>query len=367
MRIAWVVPGGVDRSGTERVIPFLLDLMRRLSPEHELHVFALAQEPEPGTWPLLGATVHNLGLTPGPARRQAFSQAVGGLGRFDVAHAFWAHECGEHGLALKRAQRIPLLISITGGELTWQPAIGYGGARGWRQRLHLRRQLAAADQISGPSDFVGAMIRSFGREPLRWVMGVDTAFFTPPDQRPAGPPWSLVHVASLNQVKGPWVMLEAMRRIVAEEPSARLDWLGVDTLGGEVQRRAEALGLHAAIAFRGWQDRDAVRDAFRTAHLHLMASYHEAGQLVAIEAGASGLPTVGTAVGHLPEMHPDCGVSVPVGDAAALARETLALLRDGPRREAMGRAARAWAVSHDADRSAAELLRIYRGLVEAGS
>jgi len=366
MRIAWVVPGGVDRTGVERVIPFLLEMMRRLNPEHELHVIALAQEPEPASWPLLGATVHNLGGAAGPPRQAAFRQLIARLDRCEVVHAFWAHECCEYAIALKRAQRIPMLLSITGGELVWVPEIGYGGAHGWRQRWSLRRQLRTADQVTAPSTFIAERVRSFGREPLRWAMGVDTAFHSPPSERPAGPPWRLVHAATLNQVKGPFVMLEAMRRIVAAEPDTRLDWLGLDTLGGVVQRRAAELGVADQITFHGWQPVEVVRDAFRAAHLHLMASYHEAGQLVALEAGGCGLTTIGTAVGHLPDMDPHCGIAVPSGDGPALARETIALLRDDARREALGRAARAWAVEHDADRTTAQLLQIYRDLAGAG-
>ncbi|HEU4559853.1 MAG TPA: hypothetical protein VFS20_18520, partial [Longimicrobium sp.] len=61
MKVALVVPGGVDRSGTHRVIPVLLWLIERVARVHELHVFALRQEPRPATWELLGARVHNAG------------------------------------------------------------------------------------------------------------------------------------------------------------------------------------------------------------------------------------------------------------------------------------------------------------------
>ena len=57
MKIALVVPGGVDRSGEVRVIPALLALIRRLAAAHDVHVFALAQEPGPGAWMLEGAHV----------------------------------------------------------------------------------------------------------------------------------------------------------------------------------------------------------------------------------------------------------------------------------------------------------------------
>jgi len=65
MRIAWVVPGGVDRSGRERVIPVLLWLIEELAARHDLHVFALRQYPQACNYPLLGAAIHNLGDLPG--------------------------------------------------------------------------------------------------------------------------------------------------------------------------------------------------------------------------------------------------------------------------------------------------------------
>jgi hypothetical protein len=62
VRIALVVPGGVDASGEYRVIPALLALIRSLTRRHEVDVFALAQEPVPGCWDLLGARIHNIGV-----------------------------------------------------------------------------------------------------------------------------------------------------------------------------------------------------------------------------------------------------------------------------------------------------------------
>lgn len=363
MRIAWVVPGGVDRTGVERVIPMMLDLMRRLSVDHELHVFALRQEPEPDSWPLLGCTVHNLGGAEPTLWRSRFESLATTHGPYDVVHGMWLGDCADLSLRLQRRDGTPALLSVLGGELVWVPEAGYGGARSWRARRQYRRQLRSAARVTSASRYLDDLIRPYGPTPVRWAPGVDTAEFRPV-AAVAGPPWRLVHVASLNGVKGPFVMLDAMRRIVDAEPSARLRWIGIDTLGGAVQQRAASLGLSEAVEFEGWQPSEVVRAAFQASQLHLMASYHEAGQVVALEAAACGLPTVGTAVGYQPELHPDRGVAVPVGDAAALARETVALLRDPDRRAAMGRAARAWAVEHDADRSAASLLGLYRDLAE---
>ena len=50
MKLAIVTPGGVDESGTERVIPAFLWLIERLARRHDVHVFALSQEPRPRDW-----------------------------------------------------------------------------------------------------------------------------------------------------------------------------------------------------------------------------------------------------------------------------------------------------------------------------
>jgi len=63
--------------------------------------------------------------------------------------------------------------------------------------------------------------------------------------------------------------------------------------------------------------------------------------LVAIEAGARGIPVVASRVASLPEVVEDgvTGLLVPPGDPAALREAVGALLRDPPQRERLGRAA----------------------------
>ena len=69
MRIALVVAGGVDRSGRERVTPALLWLIERLARRHEVVVYALRYLERACSYPLLGATVHDLGRPRGLLRQ----------------------------------------------------------------------------------------------------------------------------------------------------------------------------------------------------------------------------------------------------------------------------------------------------------
>src|ERR1700693_1365893 len=135
MRIALVVPGGVDRSGEYRVIPALLALIVRLSARHDVHVFALNQEAQPGDWNLAGARIHNIGMahTRGGALRMIC--AMHRSSRFDVVQAIWSGACGQIAVTAAKLLRIPSLVHVAGGELVALSDIGFGGRLSWRGRV----------------------------------------------------------------------------------------------------------------------------------------------------------------------------------------------------------------------------------------
>jgi glycosyltransferase involved in cell wall biosynthesis len=139
----------------------------------------------------------------------------------------------------------------------------------------------------------------------------------------------------------------------------RLDVVGVDTLHGSVQRHAQLLRLGSAVNFHGALRREQVRAFMDEADVLLVSSRHEAGPLVVLEAAVAGVPTVGTCVGHVAEWAGEAAVGVPVGDAEALARETVALLGDDARRLSLAREAQWRAVAEDADETARRFERIY--------
>ncbi|HET9223618.1 MAG TPA: hypothetical protein VFO07_13990, partial [Roseiflexaceae bacterium] len=242
MRIALVVPGGVDRSARERVIPALLWLIERLARRNTLHVFALDQGPEPCVYPLLGATVHNLGRAPAAPgvrawrRWQLLLLGLRANGPFDVLHGLWAAPTGLLAALAGRRLGVPAIVSIGGGELAALPEIAYGAGLRWRGSAQVALALRLAARVTGGSRYALAPLD--GREAAAWLpLGVDTARFDGPLERPDGPPWRLLHVASLNRVKDQETLLRALRQVVDIEPQIHLDIVGEDTLGGAVQAR----------------------------------------------------------------------------------------------------------------------------------
>ena len=94
----------------------------------------------------------------------------------------------------------------------------------------------------------------------------------------------------------------------------------------------------------------------------IISSRHEAGPLALLEAGVKGVPTVGTAVGHIAEWAPHAAASVPVGDSAALARVTAGMISDEDRRLRIAREALRRATQEDADYTARSIQAIYATL-----
>jgi len=371
MKIVMTVPGGFDPSGRERVIPALLWLVERLAERNEVHVCVAPGAGAPRTYPLVGATIHDLGGVAGGApgvrlaglwrRLRGVVAAVAQPGPIDVIHGFWAGTSGVLAGLASRRLGVPVLLSIGGGELVWLPEIGYGGRGSWRSRAQAALALRLANAVTGGSRYVLAPLAR--RAPVWVPLGVDTSEFAAPVERPAGPPWRLIHVGSINRVKDQATLLRALSLIVAREPQVHLDWVGEDTLGGAMHALCGELGLTEHVTFHGFRTSDAVAAFYRAAHLHLLTSRHESQAVVVSEAAAAGVPTVGTAVGIVAELAPHAARAVPVADPAALAEAALALLHDQPRREAIGRAAQAWAQQHDAGWTAAQFERLYSSLI----
>jgi len=364
VKIAILTPGGVDRSGTGRVIPCLLWLIERLAAAgDEVHVFAFSQEPEPGRWPLLGAQVHNAGRWPRSLRVARMLIAEHRRAPFDVLHAFWALPSGFVAALLGRWLRRPLLLTLPGGDVTFLPEIGYGSLGRRRDRLRVRIATAAASRITAPSGFLREQAMRAGVEAVVVPLGValDRWPPRPPRGRDPDAPLRLLHVGSLNRVKDQGSLLEAAALLKRRRLCFLLDIVGEDTLGGAVQRRATALGLDANVRFHGAVSHQALRPFMEQADLLVVSSRNEAGPVAVLEAAVAGVPTVGTNVGHIADFAPEAAVAVPVGAAAALADAIARTASDEPERLRLAGAAQARALARDADFTAAEFRRLYAG------
>jgi glycosyltransferase involved in cell wall biosynthesis len=358
MRIGLVVTGGFDESGRERVIPSLLALVERLAGSHEVAVYVLRYHDRPRTYPLLGATIHDLG-SPRGLRRQysALLSALRRDGSFDVVHGYWALPAGLAAAAAGRRLGVPSIVTFDSGELIAIPDIQYGLQLRWRQRLAVSATMKLASRITVCSQAMESLARARGISPDVIPLGVDVGRFTPASGAGRSP--RLLHVASLNAVKDQGTLIHALARVIDRFPDVHLDVAGEDTLGGAVQALAWQAGIDRHITFHGVLPTDSVIALYQRAHLLVLSSRHEAAGVVVLEAAACGLATVGSRVGYLADWAPDRAVAVAPADPVALADAIAELLADAPRRERLAAAARAWTLDHDADWTAREFVRVY--------
>jgi len=372
MRIALIVPGvgGVQRAGHKRVIPVIQCLIERLARRHEVLVVPLDDQ-RLTRYPLLGATVATLGGLRGIGKAGKWLTGLRRLirvlrqerGRFEVLHAFWAGRHASWVVAAGRIMRARVLVSLGGGELVWLPDIAYGGqgsVLGWAKTSLILRM---ADAVSASSRYSLEPLTRIRPDALWLPWGVDWRFFDGPVERSPGPPYRLLHVASLNPVKDQETLLRAVR-LVRDQISVELVCIGEDTLDNRLQQTAASMGLGGCVSFLGYKPVEAIVPFYRQAHLFVQSSLHESMGAAVLEAAAAGLPTVGTAVGLVAELAPEAALAVPVRDPEALAKGILTLLADEQERARLGRAAQQFARTYDADWTATQLQAIYLRLTE---
>jgi glycosyltransferase involved in cell wall biosynthesis len=367
MRVALVVPGGVDRSGEVRVIPALLALIERLSRLNDVQVFVLHQEPRPGQWRLSGAVIHNVGAR---STRPRAVRAIAQLHRergFDLVHAIWSGSCGLVAVVAAKLLGVPSLIHIAGGEVVAMPEVGFGGLCTWRGRLREAWVLRRASAITAASAPVIRTLAEMGFNAQRVPLGVDLEKWPPraPTPRSSGRPARLIHVASLNRVKDQTTLLKALAVLARSGTRFEMDIVGEDTLSGRIYQLAGELELSSQVRFHGFLTQRQLRPIIEAADLMIHSSCYETGPLVLLEAAVVGVPSVGTSVGHFTEWAPGAAVAVPVGDHQALAAAVQQLLADDGLRIRIAEQAAARALREDADHTAALVQQLYSRLVAA--
>jgi glycosyltransferase involved in cell wall biosynthesis len=232
--------------------------------------------------------------------------------RADVVHAH-VFEAGPPALALGRLSRVPVVIT--------EHYTGFrrGLVRGYN-RLLARWSFEHADLVAPVSEELAGHLRELApRARLEVVPNVvDTTVFAPADGTPeqSARPTRLLNVADLAEKKGQSVLVRA----VAELPDATLEIVGAGPEREPLERLIRELDIEDRARLVGTRSREQVADLMRDADLFVLSSFHENLPVVLIEAQASGLPAVATAVGGVPELiDAKAGLLVPPGDPVALA------------------------------------------------
>jgi glycosyltransferase involved in cell wall biosynthesis len=134
-------------------------------------------------------------------------------------------------------------------------------------------------------------------------------------------------VGRLTAVKNPSLFVESAGHVVQQFPQTRFVFVGDGELRPALEEQTDALGLAQHVIFAGWQvDMPAV---YADLDLLALTSLNEGTPVTVIEALATGIPVVASAVGGVPDVLKDqeTGTLVPSGDAERLAKAIIELLR----------------------------------------
>jgi glycosyltransferase involved in cell wall biosynthesis len=397
MRVAFLSASG-SLGGAERVLLDLLASLRAAEPGWALHLVTLGEGPLGARAAALGVTVHPLPL-PGILARTG--DAGGGSRIGLVARLVAAGPAGVMWMRRLRAllRRIaPDVVHTNGFKV--HAAASLALPRGARMVWHVHDFVGTRPMMAGvmrrlaPRAAAAIAVSRAVADDVRRVCGpglpvhvvynaVDLTRFSPVGPRaglaalagmepePAGTV-TVALVATMGVWKGHRVLVDAVSRLPADLP-VRAYIVGgriYATEGSEedpahLRHLVAEHGLAGRIGLTGLVDEPA--DAMRAVDVVVHASTRpEPFGLVIAEAMACGRPVIATAAGGAAELVDDGAdaLTVPPGDAAALAGAIRRLAEDPALRARLGAAGRARAERHfDRARLAAEVAPIYRDLM----
>mgnify|MGYP005828161465 CR=1 FL=1 len=137
----------------------------------------------------------------------------------------------------------------------------------------------------------------------------------------------IIHVSNFRGVKRVTDVVAAFNLIQNEIP-AKLLLVGDGPEMTVICRQVGELGLEGKVLFLGKQDN--LEELYSLSDIKLLLSEKESFGLVALEAMACGVPSIGTNVGGIPEVIEDGynGFICEVGNVAQVAEKSMLLLKD---------------------------------------
>lgn len=281
--------------------------------------------------------------------------------RYDLFHAHWL--LPNAAIMAAAVGGRPMLVSCHGSGVYLAERFGWAAAAA-------RYALRASAAVTGCSGDIVRRLEAMdaGPVPRRMPYGVHTDRFRPCDphekQRlrqhlgrrhaiPTNGPWVLA-VGRLVYKKGFGVVVDALPRVLASVPDARVLIVGSGPLRAELQVQAAANGAADRVHLLGAAPHSELPDYYNAADIVTVPSVHGPSGNVdglpntLLEALSCGSAVVASEVAGIPDVvrHQDNGVLFPEGDAEAMARALVPLLGDPAARYRLGAAARADAETH---------------------
>ena len=212
-----------------------------------------------------------------------------------------------------------------------------------------KRLFVAADAVIAVSRDMEQQLLSLGapHEKLLYnPYGVDTSLFSEANPALAQP--IFVAVGRFVDKKAPHLTLLAFKKVVETCPEARLIMIGEGVLWEACKQLTSALGIAHTVEFLGSRSHAEVSDTMQKARAFVQHSIttnygdSEGTPLAVLEAGATGLPVVGTYHAGIKDVviHKKTGFLVDEGDINSMVKYMIRLAKDTSLAATLGRRAR---------------------------
>jgi len=289
-----------------------------------------------------------------PALALALRRLRRGGFAFELVHAHNAVPAGD--AALRARTRVPLVVSVHGGDVLYTAPRVRGGRRA------VARTLGRARLVLANSQGIAELARGLGAREARVVRLGAHPPAHPPTREPLQPPSSpapnpnpttspapanapaLVTVGHLVARKRHADVMRALAVLSNRHPTLRYVIVGEGPERPALEALATRLGISERVELCGQLDPASALARMRGCTLFAMPSTEEAFGVAYIEAMAAGLPAIGCRGEPGPEEIAKAGdgfVLVPPGDIERLSQRMDELLSDRERLREAGRRARA--------------------------
>jgi len=241
--------------------------------------------------------------------------------------------------------------AVDGTESGWRWSFSMHGPTEFQAVDHfdLAAKVMAADRVACISDFARSQLMRLV-DPNEWPkldivrMSVDVDQYRPPEApRSHDGPLRILSVGRLVPEKGAPVLVDALAELVARGVDVEATLVGAGPLEPLLRERIGQTGLHDRVTLTGAMGQDRLPDLYRRADVFCLPSFQEGLPVVLMEAMATGLPVVTTAIAGIPELVHDgeSGRVVPAGRAGLVADAIAQLATDPDLRRRLGAAGRA--------------------------
>lgn len=267
--------------------------------------------------------------------------------------------------------RLAVLIGrlVDGPGAGWRWSLAMHGSTEFEDRKahDLAAKFGSAAAVACISDYTRSQVMSH-LPPAQWHkvglvrMGVDTVRFSPAPvrvDRDAAAPLRVLTVGRLVPVKGMPLLVDAVAELVHRGLPVALTVVGAGPLLEPLREDVRARGLDEVVRLLGPVSQDELPKLYREADVFCLPSFNEGIPVVLMEAMATGLPVVTTAITGIPELVVDhrTGLLVTPGRADLLAAALTELALDPSLSRRLGEQARTAVLrDHDSDINAQGLL-----------